>query len=333
MNSEGATIALMGEDVPATHELLRISELNFLPDNPRVYAAVREMADFASLMPAEKQDRIYGQLLQEPSVTKLIPEIRRDGGLQNPIVVRWDTKQVIEGNSRLAAYRKLHEDSPQDARWISIRCLVVDKLTPDQQTRLLGQAHLRGQTDWSPYAKALYCFSWVEEMCKDATSLSNLSGISAAEIKKNVRIIKLMRENGDDRASNFSYYNVIVTNRRISSAVEQNEELKRVLLADVKNKSFTSQAMRDWLPTVIDKPKFLRRYLRRDSTLEDAFDRAKVSDTQQRLKRIRDRLRDIERTDIEALNKGEIRSVKQIVRQIGKDVNRLVKIVEAELED
>ena len=117
MNPEDkTTIAIMGEDVPARYEQVSIDQLHFLPDNPRVYAAIREMEDFADLTPDEKQIRIYERLLQEPSVKNLIPEIKRDGGLQDPIIVRHDTRQVIEGNSRLAAYRKLRDDTNDD-RW------------------------------------------------------------------------------------------------------------------------------------------------------------------------------------------------------------------------
>ena len=153
MNPDETTIAIMGQHVPARHERIPIDKLHFLPDNPRVYAAIREMTDFDGLTTEEKQHRIYERLLQEPSVKNLIPEIQRDGGLQDPITVRHDTLQVIEGNSRLAAYRKL-DDGSDDDRWTHIRCLVVTTLTDDQQTRLLGQAHLHGKTDWSPYAKA-----------------------------------------------------------------------------------------------------------------------------------------------------------------------------------
>ena len=44
-----------------------------------------------------------------------------------------------------------------------------------------------------------------------------LSGFSPAEIKKNVRIIELMQDNDDNTLSNFSYYNVLVRSRAISS--------------------------------------------------------------------------------------------------------------------
>lgn len=216
MDSDQTTIAIMGQHVPASHERIPIDQLHFLPDNPRVYAAIREMADFNDLTPEEKQVRIYKRLLQEPSVKNLIPEILRDGGLQDPVTVRHDTWQVIEGNSRLAAYRKL-ADGSDDERWTHIRCLVVTNLTDDQQTRLLGQAHLHGKTDWSPYAKALFCFRWVVEEGRDDSTLSKISGISSAEIKKNVKIVELMQTNGDDK---------LVRSRPISAA-------KHVVVAEV----------------------------------------------------------------------------------------------------
>ena len=326
MNSDETTIAIMGKDVPARHDLIPIEQLHFLPDNPRVYAAIREMPDFADLTPEEKQVRIFERLLQEPSVRNLIPEIKRDGGLQDPIIVRHDTRQVIEGNSRLAAYRKLKDDTNDD-RWTYIRCLVVSTLTDDQQTRLLGQAHLHGRTEWSPYAKALFCFRWVREDRKEVSTLAQLSGFTAAEIKKNVSTIQLMKQNNDDKLSHFSYYNVLVRSRDISSAIDTDRDLKRTVFAQIKNEEFTSQEMREKLPTVLRKPRILRKYEKGDVTLEDAFYRAKISSTEQRLKKVRDALDDIEKNDVNALEHNELKSVQQVVRQIRQRLKRVSDMI------
>lgn len=331
MNTDETTIAIMGEDVSARHELLSIYTLHFLPDNPRVYAAIREMPDFSGLTPDEKQLRIYERLLQEPSVKNLIPEIERDGGLQDPIIVRWDTRQVIEGNSRLAAYRKLDDESPDDDRWAHIRCLVVSTLTDDQQTRLLGQAHLHGKTEWSPYAKALFCFRWVVEQERDLSTLAGLSGFRPLEITKNVKIIELMQGNDDNTLSNFSYYNVLVRNRAISSAIEDNRTLQDTLLSQIKTENFTAQEMRERLPMIIAKPRILRKFEKGDVTLEDAYDRAKISGTEQRLKKVRDGLDDIELDDFASLERHEVKAVQQVVRQIGQRLKRVSNMVEAEL--
>ena len=331
MSPDQTNIAIMGEDVPAHHELIPIDRLRFLPDNPRVYAAIREMQDFAALTPDEKQLRIYERLLQEPSVKNLIPEIQRDGGLQDPIIVRWDTQEVIEGNSRLAAYRKLFDENPDDDQWTHIGCLVVKTLTDDQQTRLLGQAHLHGKTEWSPYAKALFCFRWVVEEQRDISTLAGLSGFTPAEIKKNVKTIELMQENDDNTLSNFSYYNVLVRSRAISSEIKDNKPLRDTLLSQIKTEAFTAQEMRERLPTIIAKPRILRKSEKGGVTLKDAYDRAEISGIEQRLKKIRDGLDDIELDDLAPLERHEARAVQQVVRKIGQHLKRVSNMVEAKL--
>ena len=330
MNPDETTIAIMGQDLPARHEQIAIDQIHFLPDNPRVYAAIREMPDFAGLTSDEKQLRIYERLLDEPSVKNLIPEIRRDGGLQDPIIVRHDTRQVIEGNSRLAAYRKLRDDTDDD-RWSYIRCLVVSTLTVDQQTRLLGQAHLHGRTEWSPYAKALFCFRWVIDEQQDISTLAELSGFSQAEIKKNVRIIKLMQKNDDNKLPNFSYYNVLVRTRAISSAIENNVPLRDKLLSQIKTGDFTAQEMRGRLPTIVRKPRILRKYEKSEVTFEEAYDRAKISGAELKLKNILDRLDDIEMDDIAPLEHKELNAVKPVVRRIGQRLKRVSDMVDAQL--
>ena len=330
MNNDETTISIMGEEVAASHVLVPIQELLFLPDNPRVYAAVREMPGMDQLTIEERQQRIFKRLLSEPSVRNLIPEIKRDGGLQEPIIVRWDTKQVIEGNSRLAVYRHLHETS-RDVQWTKIRCLIVAKLTHDQQTRLLGQSHLHGKTDWSRYAKALFCYRWVIEEDRAANVLHDISGITVGEIKKNVKVIQLMNKSDDDKQSHFSHYEILVRNRAISSALDTNEALRETLLAQIKTGAFTAQQLRDRLPAVITKPRILRKYEREEIDLEDAYDRAKTSTTEKRLKSIRDRLDDIERGEINKLERNEIRAVQQVVKQIRQRLQRVSGMVDTRI--
>ena len=330
MNSDETTIAIMGQNVSARHMLMAIDELHFLPDNPRVYASIREIPDFTGLTLEERQVRIYKYLLQEPSVKNLIPEIKRDGGLQEPIIVRHDTRQVIEGNSRLAAYRKLMEETDNE-KWAHIPCLVVSSLTDDQQTRLLGQTHLHGRTEWSPYSKALFCFRWVEEERKPAATLSELSGLSSRAIKTNVEIINLMKENNDDKLSRFSYYDVLVRSTAISSAIDQSPALRNTLFSQIKDGKFTAQDMRDHLPPIIKKPKILRKFEKGNISLDEAFDRAKISSTEQRLKKVRDGLNDIEKRDINDLEHSEIKAVQQVVRQICRRLDRISGMIEAKI--
>ena len=316
------TINIMNEEVPVRRERWAIDDLFFLPDNPRVYAAIQGMTTgFSELTPDEQQKLIYECMCKEPSVANLRPEIERDGGLQEPVIVRYDTRQVIEGNSRLAAYHILRDKNPGDERWMTIDCLMLKDLTDEQQTRLLGQAHLHGKTDWSPHAKALYCYRWVKEGGKDAKALSEISGIKTQEINTSIRIIEMMKDNYDKKTSNFSYYDVLVRNRKISTAIDENEKLRTKLLADTKDESnpYTAQQMRDKLPAVIDKPRILKKFIDGEETLENAHERARVSDLQKKLKGIHDRLQDIEPNELDDLERNDLNAAEQIAKKISRE--------------
>ena len=352
MATDVTNITIMEENVEARLEEMPIEKLHFLPDNPRVRAVITDMEDFDGLTREEKQIRIYESMLNEPSVKNLIPEIRRDGGLQEPIIVRFDTHEVIEGNSRLAVYRKFHGENTDSEKWKFIKCLVVRTLTDDQQTRLLGQIHLRGKTKWSAYNKALFCYDWVKKLGRKAEDLAKLSGFSPNEIKKQVKAIELMQLNDDDNRSNYSYYDVLVRSRSTSQEIEnilvQNRSISReiendkplcgtqfgTLLLQIKTEAeaFTAQEMRTWLPVVIKKPKIWRKFQEGTiTTLKEACDRASVSDVERRLKLVRGSLDDVEEADLKHLNTPEVRAVEQVVKQIRRHVSRISKMVDKKL--
>ena len=77
------------------------------------------------------------------------------GGLLEPIIVRRNV--VLEGNSRLAAYRMLAEKDP--IKWADIRCNVLpDDTSDDVVFSLLGTLHIIGKTPWSPFEQAGYLY-------------------------------------------------------------------------------------------------------------------------------------------------------------------------------
>ena len=86
--------------------------------------------------------------------------------------------------------------------------------------------------------------------------------------------------------------------------------------------------MRQQVPTIIHKPKILRKYERGDVTLDDAYDRAKISGTQKRLKRVRDTLDDIQKSQIDGLEHNEVGAVRQILRQIDRHLKRVSGMIE-----
>ena len=110
-------------------------------------------------------------------VKVLIQEIQRDGGLTDPVVVRAGSLEVLEGNSRLAAYRALARIDP--LKWDTMKCkLLPENLDESLIFALLGQYHIRGKKDWAPFEQAgfLYRRSTVHDI--DAAQLAQEIGLS-----------------------------------------------------------------------------------------------------------------------------------------------------------
>ena len=127
--------------------MVQQAHLLFYPENPRVYSVVRGNGD------APEQDEIEKELGSQEHVKELISAIRSNGGLTDPVIVQQGTNYVLEGNSRLAAYRFLARNDP--IQWGMIKAtLLPEDIGTDLIFRLLAQYHIVGKKDWAPYEQA-----------------------------------------------------------------------------------------------------------------------------------------------------------------------------------
>lgn len=328
---------ILNESIEIESDYIEIEELKFLKDNPRVYACTHGEQNFNDLPEKEQQDTIYKKLLQETSVKNLIPEIKRHGGLIESILIRHDTKEVIEGNSRLAVYRKLKdeqytkEDKYTD-EWDMIPCDIISGLTERQQAAFLNQIHVKGKTQWSAYEKANFAYVRKERKWK-VDDIAKLFGETPPTIYKRIKVIDLMKQNGDTQRSHFSYYDVLVRNAEILKKIDKGE-LKRVL-EDIKqlgekeeNNSFTAQELRKKLPAVLKKPKISKKYEKGEIDLEQAYQRAKISQVQDNVRLATALLEDVSMEKIRDLNQDLFNAFKQAVRKLTQKVDRINKIIQ-----
>lgn len=330
---------LLGETISVSDDYLEIHKLRFLKDNPRVYACTHGEPGFNGLIEEEQQDLIYKKLLEESSVRNLREEIKRHGGLMESILVRHDTMEVIEGNSRLAVFRELHQKDPE-GDWGLIPCDIVSSLTDEQQFAFLNQIHVKGKTQWSAYEKANFAYvrkeaGWSEKR------ISDLFGESESTIRTRVKVIQTMKDNKDNERSHFSFYDVIVRNKEILKEVESEDGLPN-LLEDIRNfgdeddeneDSFTALDLRRKLPIVLKKPKVLKKFKEKEIDLEDAFQRAKISDVEDKVKRAEGLLDDISITEVRQLEQGNIKSFQYAVRKLTKKVKRIKEMIDSVIEE
>ncbi len=323
---------ILGEIIELSNDYIDIRELKFLKENPRVYSCTHGESNFDKIPEEKQQQIIYEKLLEEPSVKKLMPEIKRHGGLMESILIRHDTMEVIEGNSRLAVYLKLHKEKSGDEEWESIPCNIVSNLTDRQQAAFLNQIHVKGKTQWSAYEKANFAYVR-KEKGSIINEIANLFGESTQTIRTRIKSIELMKKNKDNERSHFSFYDVLVRDNDTSKAIDRGG-LRRVL-KDIKNlgsdedsDDFTAQDLRKKLPVVLKKPKVLKKYQDGKLDLDEAYQFASISHVEDKLKRAMALLMEVDKTDILALESDRLNAFKQVSRKLSRETKRITYITD-----
>ena len=326
------TMRILGKSVDVSDDYIDIHALKFLKDNPRVYACTHGEPNFENLPEERQQEIIYEKLLKEQSVKNLIPEIKRHGGLMESIIIRCDTMEVIEGNSRLAVYRKLDEGQAEKGEWDFIPCDIVSSLTDEQQAAFLNQIHVKGKTQWTAYEKANFAYVR-KERGWDFSDIAELFGESESTIRTRVKSIEMMKDNEDNKQSHFSYYDVLVRNPKISEGMKKAEGYDGLFL-DIKNlgpdeqaNSFTAQELRNKLPIVLNKPKVLKKYVAREINLDQAYQRAKISDVEENIKQATALLDDVSEAKVSQLEQNRFGAFKQTTRKLMRAVERIKNMV------
>ena len=316
---------ILGEPIPYTHEEYGIHDLRFLKGNPRVYEEVHGTPRFNEMSVDEQQEVIYQGLLKQPSVTELLPELRRHGGLMEPLVVEHRTMEVVEGNSRLAACRMLKTDGVE-GDWGRVPCIVVSTFTDEQRAAYLAQVHVKGKRQWSAYEKANFAYVRKQEGAT-LDDIARVFVVSRPTVSTWIKIVQAMKDNNDREQSNFSFYGVMVRTPVIAKAEKDVHDVLRTKIRK-EQKEFTAQELRDKLPSVLQKPKVKKKFLRGDIDLDEAYQRARRSKTEDKVGRAAGILDDIARKEIETLTQNEFNAVRYRVNKLARIVKRLKELVE-----
>ena len=118
-------IKIQNETIEFKEREMKVDELLFWSENPRVHS---ELHAVDGVEPTQKE--IEDILTSKDHVKQLRNSIKTNGGLTHPVFVRDGV--VVEGNSRLAAYRLLCRNDK--ITWAKIRCNV---LPPDMSDDLV----------------------------------------------------------------------------------------------------------------------------------------------------------------------------------------------------
>ena len=294
-------------------------ELKFWANNPRIYSIVH-----GSDVPLS-QPEINEELLKRPHVRELIKDIAFHGDIINEIVVLDETFEVIEGNSRLAAYRHLNREKPIE--YPAIKCKVLPADTDEIIIyAYLNQEHIKGKTEWVPYEQA-GIFYRLYKKGQDIEKIRKEMNVGPQIAKRFIRTYEFMVNNGEDKPSRWSYYDEYLKNRKIREKRESDNRLDEVIMEHISKKKFTAQELRDKLPIICANERAYKKFasgkMDLNTTYDTLVDEGKTDDILQRFKKFKEYVYRLDNKSLEDLNQ---KTAKDVEFMLGRILTKLRKL-------
>jgi hypothetical protein len=263
------TLTIAGKKLKVRIGEVPQSELLFFAENPRVHSLLH--SDGTEPTQEEIQDQLEGM----ENVKKLVQDIRRNGGLIDALIVRSGSREVIEGNSRLAAYRCLAREDP--IRWGKVKVtLLPEPVEGVVIDVLLGQYHLKGKTEWLPYEQAGYLYRRVNNHGASVEDLAAELGFGKKWITQMIAAYEFMVEKKDNVRGRWSYYYEYIKSRQIKKARKLFPKMDSVVVKMIKGGEIEkAQDLRDKLPVICtSRGKALEKLVTGRLDFDDAYELA-----------------------------------------------------------
>lgn len=280
------TLTIRGKAIPVKVGMMAQKDLRFFPDNPRIYSIVRDQD-------AEpEQDEIERQLLRMDHVKALVQDIKANGGLIDPVIVKAGTNEVLEGNSRLAAYRALAQ---KDAvKWGMIKCQILPESIDEADVfALLGQYHIKGKKDWLPYEQAGFLYRRHKHHKIPKKILGEELGVGQRKASQLIETYQFMIDHKEDNVSRWSYYEEYIKSKKIKKLRDENIGFDDLIVKKIKTSEIAKAVdVRDKLPKLAAaNKKVVKRFVGEEIGLDEAAELVEQSggtdSTYQRLHRFR----------------------------------------------
>ena len=251
------TITVLGKTISYKIEDVDINEIEYYPENPRINFVI-------SRYPKNEvtQELIHKELLSLESTRERIRDIEENKGLIDEIYVL--RNQVVEGNTRLCAFRRLNEKhSPNDKRWMKIKARILpDDVTEEELFYILGIFHIKGKTAWDAYEKAAYIHKMIVVLKKSPDEIKQQLGIQKKTLEAALKAYKVMKEkyllrkgNPEEQnndLSKFSYFDAFYHQKELIELAENTPAFVDTFVDWVKEGRFkNAQGVRD-LPKILN---------------------------------------------------------------------------------
>ena len=202
-------IVLAGVKVQVRCLDLPVDSIQLDPTNPRVANTVA----ISDLGNGERLQRALQDLLwADQDVHDLYRSVLENKGLVERIIVRHN-HVVAEGNCRTVVYRKLGQNLPHETTWTTIPARVLPEAITDRQIAiLLGELHVGGKNEWSPFEKAGHIHKLFTTFGLTQEEIAKLLKTSKTAVNHHIRSFDAMKTKylraypGPGAVRKFSYF-------------------------------------------------------------------------------------------------------------------------------
>ena len=263
-NHDSITIA--GKEIPIQTGFLPVRDLMFYPENPRIYSIICEEDEDPS------QEEIFKELSGMEHVKELVQSIKQNGGLREPIIVR--NAMVLEGNSRLAAYRILSAKNPVE--WGMVKCKILPPDVGDDVAFAILADHISGKKDWKPYEQAGYLYRRHKIHDVPLERIASDMALSQKRIKHLMAVYDFMLRHDEKDPEKWSYYDEYLKSRKVQKIRDANPEMDQIVVDKIRTGDIpTAVDLRDKLKVILSSgKKIVNRFLNCERDFSDCYEAA-----------------------------------------------------------
>lgn len=260
--------------------------------------------------------------------------------------------KVIEGNTRLCAFRRLHKKYPEDTRWNFIKARILqDDVTDDELFYILSIFHIKGKTEWDAYEKAAYIYKMIKVLNKNSDDIGKQLGKQKKSVEAMLSAYEVMTKkylatmpetelvNGSkDQLRKYSYFEACFLQADLVQRIKETPAFLDEFVEWVKEDRFKkAQNVRD-LPKILSNKKASKIFYESDA--DEAFDEAihilyehrpeKVDKFYMKVREFRELIQEAEVIKVKAETEAN-KNKKAELLQCYKDLKRFCKEVGLEV--
>ena len=242
--------SIMGEEHEFKESKVDILKLKYYPDNPRVHHII-------SKLEKPTQEQIEKTMWDGDATKDLFWDIKQNG-LQDPILISEDY-YVMEGNTRLCAFRYLFQQAKKNAdkegieKWRYIQCEMyppgLDKLGMHY---MLGTWHIKRKKEWDSFEKASYIKRLMNEFDKTEDDICDELKIKKADINKMLWVHNVMVEDDVSNIKQYSHVEQIYQKPKLRHIIEKQPKKRKQIINIVKSGNIGRAENIRKLPKIMD---------------------------------------------------------------------------------